>query len=626
MAVSTGSGAAGSNPAPEVVNLDQSLWQAFSTARNDRAFVASWLSLLIARMPQASLGVVLEADRAAGAFVPVAIVPDPRRDLTGIREIAEKALASGRPATVPDEAGHVTRLAFPVRAGAEGPVEAVVVVEMQAPAPRAVQAGLRDMHWASGWLAARLWERRAGDESARVARAAVALDLLALAGEHRRPEAAAMAIVNELQTVLACDQVSMGMLKGARTRPRIRLLAMSYSAWFKRRSKLAERIEALMEECFDQGASVSAPPMPALSRAIAVAHGDHLRAGPTTHILSVPMHHEGGVVGVISFERRQDRPFAEEDRLIAESVAALIGPVMELKRRNRRWFGGRLIDGTVHVLGILLGARHLSWKLLALALALMGVAAATVQGPFRLQAEAVLRGAEQRAVVAPFAGFIAAGGLRAGDTVQAGDEIARLDDTDLALEDLRWRSEVDRLTSQQRTAQAQYDRGLVTLLDAQIAQARAQLRLNQGQLARTRLLAPIDGMIVSGDLSQRLGAPVQLGEVLFEIAPLDDYRVDIFLDERDLRFAREGMAGTLSLTGAPGAALPFEITRLTPVAEVREGLNTFRAEARLDAAPAGLRPGMEGVARIEAGRALVVWTWSRRLIDWARQTAWTWQP
>jgi hypothetical protein len=35
---------------------------------------------------------------------------------------------------------------------------------------------------------------------------------------------------------------------------------------------------------------------------------------------------------------------------------------------------------------------------------------------------------------------------------------------------------------------------------------------------------------------------------------------------------------------------------------------------------------MEGVARIEAGEALVAWTWTRRLVDWLRQTAWTWQP
>lgn len=614
---------------PDVVALDQGLWHAFTAARGERAFLTGWLSLLVSRVPQAALGVVLQADLVQGAFLPVAVVPDPRRDLSALREIAERTLGSGRPASAMDDEGTV-RLAHPLRAGADAPVEVVVVLELRAASARAVQAALREMHWASGWLAARVWERRAADGAARLARAGVALDVLAVASEHRRPEAAAMAIVNELQTVLACDQVSMGMLKGARSLPRVRLLALSYSAWFKRRSALAESLEAAMEECFDQGAPVSVPPLPAIARAIAVAHGDHLRRSATQHMLSVPMHDDHHPVGVLSFERRQaDRPFTDEDRLIAESVAALVGPVMELKRRSRRWLGGRLVDGTMHVLGILLGRRRLSWKLLALVLAGLLVAGATVRGPFRVQAEAVLRGEVQRAAVAPFAGFVAAGPLRAGDVVRAGDLIAQLDDTDLRLEDLRWRSEIDRLASQQRAALAQYDREQVALLEAQIAQARAQLRLTEAQLGRTRIVAPIDGMIVAGDLTQRLGAPVQLGEVLFEVAPLDAFRVDIFLDERDLRHVAPGMRGDLSLTGRPADPLGFDLTRITPVAEVRDGINAFRAEGRLDAAAvvaAGLRPGMEGVARVEAGEALVVWVWSRRLVDWLRQTAWTWQP
>lgn len=605
--------------------LEAGLWPAFANARTERAFFTAWLSILVARVPHTVLGVLFRADAQAGAFVPAAIVPDPRADLTHLREIAERALASGRPATVADQGAGVTRLAFPV-ASAEGGTDSVAVLELRTGDPRAVQSALRDMHWAAGWLASRAWERKAREDGARLGRAAIALDVLALAGEHRRPEAAAMAVVNELQTVLACDQVSMGVLKGARTAPRIRLLAMSYSAWFRRRSALAEGITAAMEECFDQAATVAAPALPATQRAIAIAHQDLLKGGRTQHILSVPMPHRDGVVGVLSLERRQDRAFTEEERLIAESVAALLGPVMELKRQGRRWIGGRLADGTLHVLRVLLGKRRLSWKLLAIALAALALAAATVHGPFRLQADAVLRGDVQRAAVAPFAGYIAEGRLRAGDRVAAGDEIARLDDTDLRLEELRWRSEVERLKSQQRSALAQHDRAQVALIEAQIAQAVAQLDLTEAKLARTRILAPIDGIIVSGDLSQKLGAPVQLGEVLFEIAPLQAFRVDIYLDERDLRHAGVGQQGRLALTGQPSEGLPFEVTRITPMAEVHGGANTFRLEARLDAAGQGLRPGMEGVAKIDAGRALLVWVWSRRLVDWLRVTAWTWQP
>lgn len=611
--------------APEVVSLDQGLWSAFANARNDTGFLTGWLALLLNRVSGARLGALLEADHEAGAFVPRAVVPDPRHDLSELREIAERCLNTGRPATLAGTEAGVTRLAYPVRIG-DAPVAAVVVLEISGTDGRAAQAALRDLHWAAGWLNARQWQRQAEDEAGRVRRAGIALDILAVMAEHRRPEAAAMAVVNEMQTILGADQVSIGMLRGARTSPRIRLMAMSYTAWFRKRSSLAEGIETAMEECFDQAGAVSSPPLPSLARAIAVAHDEHLRTSKTRHILSVPLPDEDGIVGVMSAERRRDEPFTEQDRMVAESVAALIGPVLELKRRNRRWVGGRILDGTMHVLGILLGPRRLSWKLLAVALIGLAVAAATVTGPFRVQAEAVMRGAVQRAAVAPFAGYIDAAPLRAGDRVEEGTLLARLDDADLRLEQLRWRSEIDRLIAQSRDALARYDRTQVALLETQVEQARAQLRLTEARLERTRIRAPIAGVIVSGDLSQRLGAPVQQGEVLFEVAPLDDFRVDLFLDERDLRHVREGQQGRLVLAGQPTEGLELAVTRITPIAETREGVNTFRLEARLASRDPGLRPGMEGVAKIEVGEALVSWIWTRRLVDWLRRTAWTWQP
>lgn len=610
--------------APELVGLEQSLWSAFANARTDQTFLTAWLALLAARVPSARLGAVLEADHEAGAFVPRAIVPDPRLDLAPLRTVAEKALASGRPATETAEGG-ITTLAYPVRTG-DAPASAVVALSLVGADARAVQAALRDLHWAAGWIAARQWQGRAEEDAARLARTGIALDMLALVAEHRRPEAAAMALVNELQTVLAADRVSIGMLRGARTAPRIRLLAMSYSAWFRKRSSLAESLEAAMEECLDQSGAVAVPPLPGLERAIPLAHNEHLRTQPTRHILSIPLPDEDGVVGVLTIERRREEPFTQEIRLLAESVAALIGPVLELKRRNRRVLAGRMLDGTIHVLGILLGPRRLSWKLLAVALIGLGIAAATVRMPFDVQGEAVLRGEIQRAAVVPFAGYIASAEHRAGDVVAAGAVLARLDDTDLRLEELRFRSEIDRLIAQSRDALARADRTQIALVEAQIEQARAQLRLVSARLERTRVVAPIDGIVVSGDLSQRLGAPVQQGEVLFEIAPLDEWRIDVHVDERDLRYVADGMPGRLVLAGRPSDGLPFVVTRLTPVAEAREGVNTFRLEARLEAADPGLRPGMTGVARIRSGDALVSFVWTRRLVDWIRTTAFAWLP
>lgn len=604
------------------IGLDRSLWSSFATARSDPVRHAAWLAILVGRVPGCTLAVLLLPE--GGSFVPAAIVPDPRRDISRLAPAAEKVLASGRPAALVVEGG--MQAAYPVAMGPGLMPAGVVVMDLPGASDDMAQLALREAHWAAGWLVARGWEARAGDEAGRLKRAAAALDILAVAAEHTRPEAAAMAIVNEAQTALAADQVSIGLIRNRARSPRMRVLALSYSAWFRKRSALMDSLEAAMEECFDQMAPVSHPAIPSLARAIAVAHADHVRGSRTRHILTVPLSDDAGPVGAMTVERRDDRPFTEDDRAMAEAIGALIGPVLDLKRRNRRWVGGRLVDGGLHVLGRVLGPRHMSWKLGAL-VAAGGVAAmVTATGTFRVQADAVLRGEVNRAVVAPFAGFVAEAPLRAGDRVRAGDVLVQLDEADLQLETLRWRSEIDRLAGQSREALAQKDRAQVALLEAQIAQARAQADLAQAQLARARLVAPIDGLIVTGDLSQKLGAPVQLGEVLFEVAPLDRYRVDIFVDERDLRHVTEGMPGQLALAGQPTDGLGLSVTRVTPLAEVREGANTFRVEATLDALPDGLRPGMAGIAKLEVGEAKVIWIWSRRMMDWLRTTLWTWQP
>ncbi|WP_238987411.1 efflux RND transporter periplasmic adaptor subunit [Roseovarius dicentrarchi] len=609
---------------PSSANLDRSLWAAFANARTHAQRQSAWLALLFGRVPGAVLGVLLEADPAKAAYEPVAIVPDPRRDLSALVPAAEKVLETRRPAVVPGKDGAI-HLAYPVVLG-PGAAVSVVALELRGVDDAAAQAGMREIHWAAGWLAARGWEARAGDETARLRRSVTALDILASVSEHSRLEAAAMAAVNEIQTALVADQVSVGLVRGRARNPRIRVVALSYSAWFRKRSAVMETLETAMEEAFDQNAAVSAPALPSLSRAISVAHGEHLRTTRTQHMLTVPLSDEIGPVGALTLERREDKPFAEEDALVAQAIAALLGPVLELKRRNRRWVGGRLVDGTAHVLGVLLGPRHLSWKLLAVTLAAMVLAMILVQIPFRIQAEAVLRGEINRAVVAPFAGFVAEAPLRAGDTVSAGDLMVRLDDSDLRLEALRWRSEIDRLVSESREALAAKDRARVALTETQITQARAQAALADAELARAQRLAPIDGMIVTGDLSQKLGAPVQLGEVLFEVAPLDRYRVEMQVDERDLAYVSEGTNGRLALAGHPADGLALRVTRITPLAQVREGANTYRVEAALDAAPAGIRPGMEGVAKLDAGIEAAIWVWTRRLVDWAQRTAWTWQP
>ena len=131
---------------------------------------------------------------------------------------------------------------------------------------------------------------------------------------------------------------------------------------------------------------------------------------------------------------------------------------------------------------------------------------------------------------------------------------------------------------------------------------------------------------MTGDLSQSLAAPVERGQVLFELAPLDAYRVVLQVNERDVTYVKVGQGGRLLLTGSPSEPMAFVVEKVTPVSTAKEGHNFFRVEAKLDRQIERLRPGMEGVGKVEIDRRLYAWIWTRQVIDWLRLQLWKWLP
>jgi multidrug resistance efflux pump len=204
--------------------------------------------------------------------------------------------------------------------------------------------------------------------------------------------------------------------------------------------------------------------------------------------------------------------------------------------------------------------------------------------------------------------------------------LASLEDQDLRLESTKLQGRKSQLQREYRAAIASHDRTKVAVLKAQMDQIQAELDRANALLARTRIVAPFEGVVVSGDLSQALGAPVERGQVLLEIAPLDAYRVVLETDERDLEYVSVGQTGQLVLAAHPGRHYPVTVQSITPVATTHEGKTFFRVEARMEQDAQNLRPRMDGVAKLHVGERTLLWTWTRRLVDTLSLWLWThWQ-
>ncbi|HEX7639242.1 MAG TPA: HlyD family efflux transporter periplasmic adaptor subunit, partial [Burkholderiaceae bacterium] len=205
-----------------------------------------------------------------------------------------------------------------------------------------------------------------------------------------------------------------------------------------------------------------------------------------------------------------------------------------------------------------------------------------------------------------------------------GQVIARLDDRDLRLEQARHAGEREQADGKVRQAMSDRDAAALAQASAELQEAGAQLALAEARLARSVIVAPMDGLVVTGDWSQQIGAPVEAGKQMFEIAATDGYRVVLHVPDRDIARVRNGQAGVLRLTGEPRATHAFKVTNVTPTASVEDGDNGFRVEAAWDGPAPVVTPGMQGVGKIEVGRACLLSIWTRSTVDWLRLKLWGW--
>ena len=594
--------------------VDASRQALLAAADSREALCTQWLAWLSEMLPGVRRSFVL-LDNGADTLVATAVRPEgctPERS----RAIVMEVVALARPALRPVQGGH--EMAFPIVVAQR--VRGVVGLEIGLGDTEALRHASTAVHWGMGWLRSALGGLDGPRTTAQLARARQAIDLSLLLTAEPGFKSAAMALANQLCRRFACNGVLLGWLRGGS----VRLAARSNSAWHDGRTEFARLAEQAMDEAVDQGLAITLPAPPEPRLAATRAAEAYRRGADAAGLMTVPLRAHGQLVGALLFER--SRPFDEAELDSVEALALLVAPLLQLRHgadEGVLQHIGR--KGTVFG-GWLTGRRHLGAKLLGAGAALLLVLAADVPVTHRVTAPAVVEGQTQRAAAAPCAGYIRSASARAGDVVKAGAVLATLDDKDLSLERVRWQAELELASRKEREAMAGADRVAMRLAAAQAAQAQAQLDLVQEKLRRVQITAPFDAVVVKGDLSQLLGAPVETGKVLFELAPLEAWRVILKVDERDIAWLNTGQRGELVLSSLPGQAFALQTQRILSVAVAEEGRNHFRVEAGLGADAARLRPGMEGVAKVGVGEASLLWVWTHRLTDWLRRTAWEWAP
>ena len=606
--------------------IDSALLGRFAEAESEDEFCRIWLALLCSITSISVQGLLVLSNSGDNTFHPVAKWPeDGGNDPERLAEISERVIEErcGLLLELKPE-GHYNDapasnygVAFPIIM--DDQLYGLVALEVLAETEDQLKSVMGHLQWGVGWMELMFRRRNAIEDKASLERLKSAVDIMACVLSEKTFNGSSMSFVTEMATYLECDRVSLGFI----LKKNIKIQAVSHSTQIADRMNLMRAIRLAMDEAVTQRKDIYYPPS-AHDHLIVREHESLARQHGAGYILTIPFYGDDKYYGVLTLERSKTSPFKDEEAKYCHSIASLILPVLEIRRQKDRPILFQIWDMFKTQLSRLIGSEYTGRKLLALLMIALVIFFSLKKDDYKISANTVLEGAVKRVIVAPFAGYVEDAPVTAGDLVDSGTDMCILDERELRLERINWLSKRTQYQRQYQEALANHDRAEAEIIKAQLDQATAQLDLVESQLERTRITAPFRGIVLSGDLSQRLGGAVEKGEILFEIAPLDAYRIILEVDERRITDVKVGQSGQMILSALPREKIGFTVEKITPISTAKEGLNYFRVEAKPLSVSERLRPGMEGIGKIHVDRRNMFTIWTRDLREWIKLRIWAW--
>jgi len=445
-----------------------------------------------------------------------------------------------------------------------------------------------------------------------------AMETLSSVNRQEKFTSAAMAFCNEVASIWRCERVTMGFLEGRY----VQLKAMSHTESFSRKMQVVQDIEAAMEECLDQDIEILSPAPKEAAYVSRAADKLSERYGPL-NILSVPLRRNGEVLAVLTLERPADKAFSPDEIETIRLASELCTPRLVNLYEYGRWIGATIAIKARKSLAGLVGPKHTWIKLIAILCFAAILFLIFAKGQFRPDAPFVLEATYQQVVPASFDGYIKSVEVEVGDMVEGGSSIlGRLDTAELRLSLAAAKAEKASFLKQVSAAMRDSETAQAQIAQANADKVQAQMELLEYQIGQASLVSPISGVVVKGDLKRQIGAPVKVGDVLFEVCPLESLRAQMMVPEDAIYDIKIGQEGYLATASYPGQRIKFVVERINPIAEVVNQRNVFKVRVQLLETHSWLRPGMEGVAKVSVGQRRYIWIWTRKIVNWIRMKLW----
>ena len=533
-------------------------------------------------------------------------------------------------------------------------------------------------------LAAGLYEVFVQRESAKQANeeAQTVRNAVALLGTTQEAEGftgASMNLVNELARQLNCSRVTLGWIKGRG----IHVIAMSDTEELKRHSEYVRLMEVAMGECLDQQQPVVYPipanAEPVLAQAVVYSHKKLLANDKGSYITSIPLRLRDEWVGVLTLER-EDEPFDGILVTQLQLIADVAAPQLADRYESDRWLIGHAWNSVKWFASYAVGPKHVGWKMLSILVMAALIYVFVGSMPYKISADFTMEAQSKRIIPAPYEGDLGEVRVRPGAQVAAGDVLAVLNTTELKLQLGEAVSQLHVYSLQRQQARAENKIAEAQQAQAAIMQTRARINLLQYQIDKSTIRSPIDGVVLTGDWYDKVGGVVEKGKAMFEVAPLTDLTPTLRVAEQDIDTIESYIhqtgglpTGSLTTRSQPDQDFKFYVRQIVPLATPVKGKNVFEVRSRFagekwsattryeendtvvhndilyraarasgplpdDTDPTQsvepgtdddvwqranwLRPGMEGLARVDMGKRKIWWIATHRIADMIRLWMW----
>lgn len=340
-----------------------------------------------------------------------------------------------------------------------------------------------------------------------------------------------------------------------------------------------------------------------------------------SQLVSIPILYDEEVCGVVAIEMI-DTTLGTHDIDMIRLILNQVSPWLNTLHHKQEPLHKKIYQDFVEYFEEKLSIEYSGLKLVLGLMIVSLFLSLVIKIDYNIEATATIQTDNIAYISSPYDGIVQDVRAKEGENVSQDGILLILDTNELKLKENEAKADVIRYMQEAEKARA-----MDSLADMKIAQSKkteAEItlqRLNH-YISQSQIKSPFDGIVVEGDYTKLLGAPLNKGDMIMKIAKLDSMYLKIKVKETDIDYILD--SGRFIFLSRPDKKYSIQIDKIIPLAEVdKNDGNVFIVKATIaDKQEMWWRVGMSGIAKIDGGKKTIFWIATHKLVDFCRIYLW----